>query len=123
MTRSITDVVANLILPPAGPLLIAIAGLILARRHRRLGIAVGAFGIVLLWIPSLPVVGALLLRPLEPPPSAPLLVLIGALDDWTRPRRASSRESTTRGVTVGANPRAREEAYAAVFELLERELR
>jgi len=27
------------------------------------------------------------------------------------------------GVTVGANPRSRQEAYAAMFEFLERELR
>lgn len=68
MTKTITDVVANLILPPAGPLLIAIAGLLLTRRHRRLGSGVGACGIALLWALSLPVVGTSLLRPLEPPP-------------------------------------------------------
>ena len=68
MTRTVTDVVANLILPPAGPLLVAIAGLILARRHRRLGLALGACGIAALWTLSLPLVGTRLLRPLEPPP-------------------------------------------------------
>ncbi|MGH8689595.1 MAG: YdcF family protein, partial [Burkholderiales bacterium] len=70
MTRAIADVIANLILPPAGPLLIAIAGLVLIRRHRRLGVAASASGIALLWVLSLPIVGSSLLRPLEPPPVA-----------------------------------------------------
>jgi len=68
MMHALTDIIANLILPPAGPLLIAVAGLILARRRRHLGVALGAFGIVLLWVLSLPIVGSSLLRPLEPPP-------------------------------------------------------
>ena len=91
-------------------------------------------------------------------PVAPLLILIGALDDWTPPapcvelgkwtpkvqRRGVPRQlsrlrpSAARvrvrtdvpngvkrgeGVTVGSNREARERAYAAVFEFLERELR
>lgn len=70
MTRTVTDIIANLILPPAAPLLIALAGLVLIRRYRRLGVAASAFGIVLLWVLSLPIVGSSLLRPLEPAPVA-----------------------------------------------------
>jgi uncharacterized SAM-binding protein YcdF (DUF218 family) len=68
MPRTVTDVIANLILPPAGPLLVALAGLLLARRRRRLGVALSVFGIALLWVASLGVVGNSLLRQLEPPP-------------------------------------------------------
>ena len=91
-------------------------------------------------------------------PVAPLLILIGANDDWTPPApcvelgkwtpkvkvnvfpdshhgfdhpssRVRVRTDVTNGikrgegVTVGSNPRARKEAYAAMFEFLERELR
>jgi dienelactone hydrolase len=91
-------------------------------------------------------------------PVAPLLILIGALDDWTPPApcvelgkwtpkikvevfpgsyhgfdhpSARVRVRTdvpngvkgAEGVTVGSNPKAREQAYAALFEFLERELR
>ena len=41
-------------------------------------------------------------------PVAPLLILIGALDDWT---------------PVGSNPEARKKAYDTMFEFLDRELR
>ncbi len=68
MTKAVTDIIAYLIMPPAGPLLAALAGLLLIRRYRRLGVALGAFGIAILWILSLPVVGNGLLRFLEPPP-------------------------------------------------------
>jgi uncharacterized SAM-binding protein YcdF (DUF218 family) len=70
MTRTVTDVIANLILPPAGPLLVAFAGLLLARRRRRAGVALSVFGLALLWVLSLGVVGDNLLRLLEPPPVA-----------------------------------------------------
>lgn len=91
-------------------------------------------------------------------PVAPLLILIGALDDWTPPApcvelgkwtpkvsvvvfpgshhgfdHPSSRVRVRtdvpggvkrgEGVTVGSNPKARERAYAALLEFLERELR
>src|SRR5262245_28520835 len=91
-------------------------------------------------------------------PVAPLLILIGALDDWTPPapcvelgkwtpkvmvrvladsyhdfdhpsapvRVRSDVPNGARpgaGVTVGSNPRARREAYDAMFEFLEKELR
>ncbi len=91
-------------------------------------------------------------------PVAPLLILIGALDDWTPPApcvelgkwtpkvkvevfadsyhgfdHPSSRVRVRtdvptgvkrgEGVTVGSNPKAREQAYATLLEFLERELR
>ncbi len=91
-------------------------------------------------------------------PVAPLLILIGELDDWTPPQpcvaladytakvfvrvlpgsyhdfdHPSARVRVRRdvpggvrpgqGVTVGSNPKAREEAYAAMLEFLEHELR
>jgi dienelactone hydrolase len=91
-------------------------------------------------------------------PVAPLLILIGALDDWTPPAPCAELGKWTpkvkvqvfadshhgfdhpssrvrvrtdvpngvkrgSGVTVGSNRKAREEAYAAMFEFLERELR
>ncbi|HTG96872.1 MAG TPA: dienelactone hydrolase family protein [Burkholderiales bacterium] len=91
-------------------------------------------------------------------PVAPLLILIGALDDWTPPAPCVELGKWTpkvkvevfpgsyhgfdhpstrvrvridvpngvkrgEGVTVGSNPKAREQAYAALFEFLERELR
>jgi uncharacterized SAM-binding protein YcdF (DUF218 family) len=47
----------NLILPPAGPLLLAILGLLLARRRRKLGMALVIAGVASLWVLSLPIVG------------------------------------------------------------------
>src|SRR5262245_52270147 len=68
MEKALTDTIALLILPPAGPLLLAIAGLFLLRRRRRLGLGLVSLGIALLWVASLGVVGNSLLRRLEPPP-------------------------------------------------------
>lgn len=91
-------------------------------------------------------------------PVAPLLILIGELDDWTPPKPCVALADYTakifvrvlpgsyhdfdhpsaplrvrrdipngvrpgQGVTVGSNPKAREEAYSAMFDFLERELR
>jgi dienelactone hydrolase len=91
-------------------------------------------------------------------PVAPLLILIGALDDWTPPAPCEELGKWTpkvmvqvypdsyhgfdhptarvrlrtdvpngvkrgEGVHVGSNPKAREQAYAAVLDFLERELR
>lgn len=91
-------------------------------------------------------------------PVAPLLILIGELDDWTPAKPCVALADYTakvfvrvlpdsyhdfdhpsaavrvrrdvpngvrpgQGVTVGSNPKAREEAYSAMFDFLERELR
>jgi len=70
MTRTLTEIVLNLLLPPAGPLLVALAGLLLSRRYRRLGMTLSALGVAALWVLSLTVVGNSLLRLVEPPPAA-----------------------------------------------------
>ena len=71
MPREITDVVALLMLPPCGPLLLIVCAAVLAWRHRRiLASLVGVLAFAALWVSSLGVVGQHLLRSLEPPPAA-----------------------------------------------------
>jgi uncharacterized SAM-binding protein YcdF (DUF218 family) len=57
---------AALVLPPTGPLLLALLGLALLGRRPRLGRALAWLGLVGLLVLSLPVVSHSLLRPLEP---------------------------------------------------------
>jgi uncharacterized SAM-binding protein YcdF (DUF218 family) len=54
-----------MVLPPTGPLLLALFGLFLWRRHARTGRALAAAGVVSLLILSMPAVAALLLRTLD----------------------------------------------------------
>ena len=63
-------ILAALVLPPAGPLLLALAGLVLARRRRTAGLAVAAFALVALWFLSAHALGVLLARTLLPQPVA-----------------------------------------------------
>jgi len=78
-------IVRNLILPPAGPLLVAIVGLLLAPRYRRLGMALTIVGVGSLWLLSTPVFSDLLSRmaerypPLDSakPVSAQAIVILG----------------------------------------------
>jgi uncharacterized SAM-binding protein YcdF (DUF218 family) len=58
---------AALVLPPTGPLLLALAGLVLLGRRPRLGRALAWVGMGSLLLLSLPVVSHALLRSLEPP--------------------------------------------------------
>jgi len=53
-------VVKGLVLPPGGPLLLAIAGLAFARRRPRLGRSLAAIGVVSLALLSLPIVAGML---------------------------------------------------------------
>ncbi len=69
--KVVTDVVAFLILPPAGPLIALVVGLALAARRRRLGLWLASLAAAVLWVCSLPVVGVSLVHWLEPPPLAP----------------------------------------------------
>jgi uncharacterized SAM-binding protein YcdF (DUF218 family) len=77
--------IAALILPPAGPLLVALLGLCWARRRPRAGPAGAAAALVLLIAASLPLVGDRLLRSLETLPpiradqlrSAQAIVVLG----------------------------------------------
>jgi uncharacterized SAM-binding protein YcdF (DUF218 family) len=61
-----TKIAAALLLPPAGPLLLAASGLLLARLWRRFGLTLGALGIALLWGLSTPFVSSRLLNLIEP---------------------------------------------------------
>lgn len=61
-------VLAALILPPTGPLLVALVGLALLGRRPRLGRALAWVGVAALLVLSLPAVSHALLRSLEPPP-------------------------------------------------------
>lgn len=58
---------AALVLPPSGPLLLALAGLALLGRRPRLGRTLAWFGVGALLVLCLPVISHLLLRSLEPP--------------------------------------------------------
>lgn len=57
------------VLPPAGPLVVALAGVLIAGRWPRRGRALAAIGIVLLVLLSLPAVGALLVRMIDTTPA------------------------------------------------------
>ena len=59
-----------LVLPPAGPLLLAVAGLVVARRAPRTGRALAWIGIGALLLLSLPIVAAWLARPFDRAPFA-----------------------------------------------------
>lgn len=56
------SILRNLVLPPSGLLILAFVGLLLTRRHRRLGNTLIAVSLALLWLGSLPVVANALQR-------------------------------------------------------------
>ncbi|HEY3178186.1 MAG TPA: YdcF family protein [Casimicrobiaceae bacterium] len=74
-----------LVLPPAAPLLIALVGLALLDRHRRLGRFLATLGVVLLVLVSLPAVATFLIRFVDDSPpldvarakSAQAIVILG----------------------------------------------
>jgi uncharacterized SAM-binding protein YcdF (DUF218 family) len=83
--REFTDPLAQLLLPPAGPLLLLAFGAILAQRRKVIGITLALLGFAALWVSSLEVVGYSLLHRLEPPPvskaalaNATAIVVLGA---------------------------------------------
>jgi uncharacterized SAM-binding protein YcdF (DUF218 family) len=61
-------IVKALVLPPTGPVLIALAGLAIRRRFPRSGITLAWTGVLSLLLLSLPIVGELLLGLLQTPP-------------------------------------------------------
>ena len=89
--RSVIDgiwvkaVLKVLILPPTGPLLLALGGLVLLPRRPRIGRAIAALGVVLLLVLSLPVVAVMLSRWVDDSPpidierakSAEALIVLG----------------------------------------------
>ena len=62
----------SLILPPAGPLIVAVLGLLLVSRRRRLGAALVVIGVGSLWLCATPVVADMLTRLAERYPSLDL---------------------------------------------------
>ncbi|HTE14963.1 MAG TPA: YdcF family protein [Burkholderiales bacterium] len=78
-------IIAGFVLPPTGPLLCILLGLILMRRHRRIGNALAWLGAGCLLVLSLPVVSSWLVetvggsKPLDPtqPVSAQAIVILG----------------------------------------------
>lgn len=73
-------VLKALVLPPAGPLLVALAGILWWRRRPRLGRALAALGVLSLLALCLPVVAMLLLRAVEVAPPV----------DWREARSAQA---------------------------------
>lgn len=65
MFFTVTKVIQVLILPPAGLLLLFLAGALLLRWHRTAGRAVLSLAVLLLYLLSLPLTADLLIRPLE----------------------------------------------------------
>lgn len=65
MFTYVKSILRNLMLPPAGLLILAFVGLLLSRRHRRLGNALIATSLALIWLMSLPVVANWLQRQAE----------------------------------------------------------
>jgi uncharacterized SAM-binding protein YcdF (DUF218 family) len=66
------SVLRTLILPPSGPLILALVGLLLIHRYRRLGGTLVVVGVVSLWLLSMPVVGEVLEHLAERYPSLDL---------------------------------------------------
>jgi len=95
----------NLVLPPTGPLIIVLAGLLLAlgSRHRRSGWALCAAGAALLWALATPVVADVLVRSVEryppldltQPVRAQAIVILGAGVRLNAPEYGSSAPSAT----------------------------
>ncbi len=77
-------ILATLILPPAGPLLLAALGLLLLRRWPRLGRTLAWGGIVFLWLISTPLIAQALLHTLETAPP------LDMAQDMARVRRAQA---------------------------------
>jgi uncharacterized SAM-binding protein YcdF (DUF218 family) len=92
-TFSLQPILELLVLPPANLFLLFLVGLFIARRRRRLGIAIQCAAIVLLYALSTPLIAGSLLRTIEP--AAPLalasvpatgagaIVVLSAEMEWT----------------------------------------
>jgi len=72
MGVGIGGVLQQLILPPGGFILLAVLGLVLMHRYRRLGFYLTASGLGLLYVASLPATAFVLMSWLEPEPASAL---------------------------------------------------
>jgi multisubunit Na+/H+ antiporter MnhG subunit len=84
-------------MPPAGPLLIAIAGLLWWRRDARVGFALCAVGVAILWLISTPFVADALARSAE---SYPALDPFHLTADQAKAREAESATTRPRWVRI-----------------------
>jgi len=93
MVAYVKSILRNLILPPTGLLILAFVGLLLSRRHRRLGNTLIATSLGFIWLGSLPVVADWLQRQAERyppldlsrPVSAQAIVILAGGDVRTAP--------------------------------------
>jgi len=98
-------VVKLVVLPPNGPLIIILAGLVIARRHSRRGQQVAWTGVVLLAFLAMPIVPTLLIRALDRTPvldparaaDAQAIVILGG---GTRRYAPEYRGATMSGLTL-----------------------
>jgi uncharacterized SAM-binding protein YcdF (DUF218 family) len=75
---TLTYALAAIVLPPTSPALLVLTGLLLRRRHVRLGTAVVCVSALSLLMLSTPMVAQALARTLEPPPIDPATARAGA---------------------------------------------
>jgi uncharacterized SAM-binding protein YcdF (DUF218 family) len=95
----------NLVLPPAGPLVIVLAGLLLASsvRYRRAGLTLCVAGTLVLWLLATPAIADALVRAVEryppldlgKPVEAQAIVILGAGVRLNAPEYGSSAPSAT----------------------------
>ena len=92
---------ATLVLPPAGPLLLAVLGLLLLRRWPRLGRTLAWSGLILLWLLATPAITKPMLAALEDVPpldlaqtkNAQAIVVQGGGSYWAAPEYGSDTVS------------------------------
>lgn len=68
MNETLSYALAALVLPPTSIGFLTLAGVLLARRYLRRGLALVLLSVLLLWVFSTPALGVLLLQTLEPAP-------------------------------------------------------
>lgn len=90
-------ILAALLLPPAGPLLLALSGLLVSAWRRRTGVAVCLLGLALLWLLSCNAVAVMLARSLLP-----------QVEPLTRPKLAAAPVQAIVVLGGGALPQAPE---------------
>jgi len=69
---AVKRILKTLILPPCGPIVVILVGLLVRRRRRRTGTAIAVFGALALFLAMLPIVAGLLLATLQSDAALPL---------------------------------------------------